>query len=227
MLKPSKYKHIIWDWNGTLLDDAWLFVDIMNGVLEKRNMNPITVEKYREIFGFPIKEYYKKLGFDLEKESFHKSGLEFIRAYEKRRYEADLHPKVNSILSKLVSMNIHHSILSAQHQRLLDDLTKHYNVRKYFTEINGLNDYYAHSKVDIGIEWMKKTEILSSEVLLIGDTDHDFEVAQALGIDCLLISHGHHCHSRLSQTGAPVIRELENIFHIFAIDLDPVEIGQT
>ena len=227
MLKPSQYKHIIWDWNGTLLDDAWLFVDIMNGVLEKRNMNPITVEKYREIFGFPIKEYYKKLGFDLKKESFHKSGLEFIRAYKKRRYEADLHPKVNSILSKLVSMNIQHSILSAQHQRLLDDLTKHYNVRKYFTEINGLNDYYAHSKVDIGIEWMKKTEIFSSEVLLIGDTDHDFEVAQTLGVDCLLISHGHHCHSRLSQTGAPVIRELENIFHIFAIDLDPAEIGHT
>ena len=52
MLKPSQYKHIIWDWNGTLLDDAWLFVDIMNGVLENRNMDTITVEKYRKIFGF-------------------------------------------------------------------------------------------------------------------------------------------------------------------------------
>ena len=87
MLKPSQYKHIIWDWNGTLLDDAWLFVDIMNGVLENRNMDTITVEKYRKIFGFPVEEYYKKLGFDLEKESFYESGLEFIRAYEKRRYK--------------------------------------------------------------------------------------------------------------------------------------------
>ena len=50
MLKPSQYKHIIWDWNGTLLDDAWLFVDIMNGVLENRNMDTITVKKYRKIF---------------------------------------------------------------------------------------------------------------------------------------------------------------------------------
>ena len=70
---------------------------------------------------------------------------------------------------------------------------------------------------------MKKLGLDSKEVLLIGDTDHDFEVAKALEVDCLLISHGHHCYSRLIQTGAPVIRKLENIFHIFDIDLDPVE----
>ena len=224
MLKPSQYKHIIWDWNGTLLNDAWLFVEIMNSVLENRNMATISLEKYRKIFGFPVKDYYKKLGFDLEKESFQKCGLEFIKAYEKRRYEADLYPMVNSILSKLVSINIHHSILSAQHQTLLDDLTKYYNIRKYFTEINGLNDYYAHSKIDKGIEWMKKTGLNAKEVLLIGDTDHDFEVAKALEVDCLLISHGHHCHSRLIQTGAPVIHDIVDIFQIFSIDFHSVAI---
>jgi phosphoglycolate phosphatase len=227
MLKPSLYKHIIWDWNGTLLNDTWLFVDIMNGVLENHNMDTITVEKYRNIFEFPIENYYIKLGFDLEKESFQKVGLEFIRAYEKRRYEAKLHPKVNSILSKLMSMKIHHSILSAQHQTLLDDLTKYYNIRKYFTEINGLNDYYAHSKVDKGLEWMNKTGFDSSEVLFIGDTNHDFEVAQALGTDCLLISHGHNCHSRLIQTGVPVIHELEFFFHIFSNNMDLEEAKHT
>ena len=156
MLRPSKYKHIIWDWNGTLLDDAWLFVDIMNGVLKNHNMDTITVEKYRKIFGFPVEDYYIKLGFDLNKESFQKSGMEFISAYNKRRYEAELYPIAKTILSKLMSRDIQHSILSAQHQFLLDDLTKHYNIRKYFTEINGLNDYYAHSKIDKGTECLKK-----------------------------------------------------------------------
>jgi phosphoglycolate phosphatase len=223
MLKPSQYKHIIWDWNGTLLNDAWLFVDIMNSVLDNRNMDTITIEKYRKIFRFPVEDYYNKLGFDLGKESFKKSGLEFIKAYKKRRYEAELHPGVRSLLSKLLSINIQHSILSAQHQTLLDDLVQYYNIGKYFIGINGLNDYYAHSKIDKGIEWMEKTGLNSKQVLFIGDTDHDFEVAQALGADCLLLSHGHYCHSRLIQTGAPVIRELEDIFHIFTIDMNPAE----
>ena len=223
MIEFSQYKHIIWDWNGTLLNDAWLFVDIMNNVLSNRNMNNITVKEYRNIFGFPVENYYKKLGFDMEKELFQQSGIEFINAYKKRRYEAELHPMVNSILSKLLSMKITHSILSAQHQALLDDLTTYYNIREYFIGINGLNDHYARSKVNKGIEWMKKTGFDANMVLFIGDTDHDFEVAQALGTDCLLLSHGHHCHTRLIQTGAPVVREMENIFHIFAIDPDSVE----
>ena len=226
MLNPSRYKHIIWDWNGTLLDDAWLFVDIMNSVLKNRNMNTITLEIYRDIFGFPIEEYYKKLGFDVEKEAFQQTGLEFIKAYEKKRYEAELYPLVKSILSKLTSsLNIQHSILSAQHQSLLDDLTKHYNIRKYFIEINGLNNYLANSKLDEGIKWMQKIRLNTQQVLFIGDTYHDYEVAQALGIDCILLSHGHTCHSRLIKTGATVIRELKTLFHIFAIEISHAEVG--
>ena len=223
MLRPSQYKHIIWDWNGTLLNDTWLFVDIMNGVLKRHNMDSITVQKYREIFEFPIENYYKKLGFDLNKELFQKSGLEFIEAYKKRRYEAELHIGAKYILSELLSRNINHSILSAQHQTLLDDLITYYDIRVFFTEINGLDDYYANSKINKGVQWMKKMGLNSKEVLLIGDTGHDFETAQVLEVDCLLLSHGHNSHSRLTEIGAPVVRKLENIFHIFAIEPDTAE----
>ena len=221
MIEFSQYKHIIWDWNGTLLNDAWLFVDIMNNVLENHNMETITVKKYRNIFGFPVKNYYKKLGFDIDKESFQQSGMEFIKAYKKRRYEAELYPGVTVILTKLLSMDIQHSILSAQHQILLDDLIKHYNIREYFIEILGINNYFAHSKVKKGIVWMKKIGLNPKDVLLIGDTEHDFEVAQALGTDCLLLSHGHNSYSRLIKTRAPVIRNLDSIFQIFDTDLAP------
>ena len=70
---------------------------------------------------------------------------------------------------------------------------------------------------------MKKTKLKSWEVLFIGDTEHDFEVAQAIGVDCLLLSHGHNCYSRLVHTGAPVFRSLKNIFHIFSIDLNQIK----
>ena len=223
MLKPFKYKHIIWDWNGTLLDDGWLFVDVMNTILKRRKMNTITLEKYREIFGFPVKNYYIKLGFDLEKEPFEESGLDFIKEYKNRRYDAQLYPQVIPLLIKLNARGISNSILSAQHQTLLDDLTQYYNIRNHFMGVIGLDNHYAHSKVENGIEWVKQNNASPKEILLIGDTDHDFEVAQSLGADCLLISHGHHCHSRLIQTGAPVIRELKNILDIFGIDLDSAE----
>ena len=41
-----RYKHIIWDWNGTLLDDRWLCIEAINQTLTKRNMNTITDDEY-------------------------------------------------------------------------------------------------------------------------------------------------------------------------------------
>ena len=125
MKAVSKYNHIIWDWNGTLLDDSWLFVDVMNEILRNSKMTTITLDKYRDIFGFPVKDYYLKLGFDLEKEPFKETGLEFINAYEKRKYDADLHIGVKTLLKKLIEKGFSHSILSAQHQSTLDNLIEY------------------------------------------------------------------------------------------------------
>ena len=213
MLKPSNYKHIIWDWNGTLLDDAWLFVDIMNIILQKRNMNTITVEKYREIFGFPIKSYYKQLGFDMQKESFEILGLEFIEEYKTKLLKAKLHPMSKFVLHELSSLNIKHHILSASHQDLLNNHLEYYKVEKFFDHIIGLDNYYANSKINEGFKLIKRIKVDSKYILFIGDTKHDFEVAKTIGVDCLLISHGHHSHSRLLSINNHVIKNMENILN--------------
>ena len=85
-----KYKHIVWDWNGTLVDDTWLFVDIMNGVLKNRKLNGITLDDYRNVFDFPVQDYYQKLGFNFEDEPFESAGLDFIKIYDDRKFEPKL-----------------------------------------------------------------------------------------------------------------------------------------
>jgi len=188
-------------------------------------MDTITLEKYREIFGFPVKDYYLKLGFDLEKEPFEESGLEFIKMYENRRYDAQLYPHVIPLLIELRARGISHSILSAQHQALLDDLTRYYNIRDHFTEVIGLDNHYAHSKVENGIKWANRINLSLQEILMIGDTDHDFEVAAAIGIDCILLSHGHHCPRRLKKTGAIVVQNLLDVFSFFNIELTGIKLN--
>ena len=219
----AQYKHIIWDWNGTLLNDGWLFVEVMNIVLKRRKMKAITLESYREIFGFPVKDYYIKLGFDFDRESFENSGLEFIKEYEKNCFKAKLYPQVIPLLNELQKLGISHSILSAQHQILLDDLTQYYKIRNQFIGIIGLDNHYAHSKVENGVNWIKQLEMNPKEILMIGDTDHDFEVAIAMGVDCILLSYGHNCISRLQNTGAIVINDLMELSGLFKIELNEIK----
>ena len=46
MIKTPQIKYVIWDWNGTLINDSWLFVELMNDELRLRRLPEITVEDY-------------------------------------------------------------------------------------------------------------------------------------------------------------------------------------
>ncbi len=58
--------HILWDWNGTLLDDVDLCVFTMSEVLAKHGLKKIDKKPSRETFCFPVMKYYQSLGFDFE-----------------------------------------------------------------------------------------------------------------------------------------------------------------
>ena len=79
-----KYKHIIWDWNGTLLNDLTLCVDLLNVSLEKRKLPEMTEEKYKKKFLFPIKTFYESIGFDFSKEDFTIANDEFHQGFEQK-----------------------------------------------------------------------------------------------------------------------------------------------
>lgn len=207
----TKYKHIIWDWNGTLLDDAWLCVDIMNGVLSRRGMPVITLQKYQELFNFPVIDYYVRLGFDFEKEPFEIVGTEFIDYYEERRHEVLLQKDVQTVLMAVRDAGLTQSLLSAYKQSTLDELVAYHQLSDYFLKIMGLDNHYAHSKVEIGKEWMNEMQYGNHEVLFVGDTVHDHEVAAAIGADCVLVPGGHQQREKLEACGVPVLSSLREV----------------
>ena len=188
-------------------------------MLFKNHLAPISISQYRDLFSFPVKTYYEKLGFNFEHQSFEEAGNEFINEYKEHRYDAELYSETELLLKILTEKGITNSILSAQHQTFLNDLTCHYNIDKYFLNIVGLDNHYAHSKVNNGIELIKKIDIDINKILMVGDTDHDFEVSQALGIDCILISHGHNSILRLKQTNAHIVDNLSKLAYFLEIDL--------
>jgi phosphoglycolate phosphatase len=206
--KLTDYKHIIWDWNGTLLDDAWLCVEVMNGMLEKRGLPRLSLDYYRSVFTFPVRDYYQKLGYDFTKESFEEVGMEFMILYNRRQKECKLHPEVISVLETIRQHGFGQSILSAREQNELFAETVGLGVNTYFMKIYGLDDHYAHGKTDVGLKLIRDLGLPASALLFIGDTRHDAEVAHEIGIDCILIPNGHHNEERLITCSFPVIGSL-------------------
>jgi len=205
------YKHIIWDWNGTIFHDVSLGVDIINKLLVERSLKPLTIEYYKEIFTIPVKNYYKNIGFDFSKESFEFVGKLWMDEYERRKFECGLYEGVTDVLEKIHKMEIGQSILSAYSQHTLDEMVDHYDLRKYFTHIVGLDNIYAESKLRLGKDLMKRLGNSKGETLVIGDTIHDYEVAMEIGADCVLVANGHQSKQKLVECNAIVVDNINKL----------------
>jgi len=208
----DNYQHIIWDWNGTLLNDLSLSVDTMNVMLAKRRLSLLTVDRYREVLTFPIQEYYRKIGFDFRHESFEQLSLDFISNYKSRWHESKLFPETRRILELIQTSGKSQSILSAHHQDTLSEFVSTFDITHLFQHLVGLDNINAISKVEEGHRLLNMLKYKSSEVLLVGDTLHDAEVAQAVTVDCVLVAHGHQSKQRLQQSGVPVVDSLVELF---------------
>lgn len=211
MRQTSKMGSVIWDWNGTLLNDLDLCIASINALLEKRNLELLTHDHYKEVFSFPVKDYYTAIGFDFSKEDFSVPAHEFIDLYNSGVTNCYLQPEARTVLDHLRNKGVKQYVLSAMQHEMLEETLKHQKIYSFFNGVAGLDHHYATSKIERGEELIAKFNIDKKRVTMIGDTIHDFEVAEKLGIACVLIANGHQSEDRLRSTGAPVIQSLSDL----------------
>ncbi len=205
------YTHIIWDFNGTLMMDAWLTRAVMNDMLAERGLEPLSAARYAEVFDFPVREYYRKAGWDLEKYPFEMLSNEFMAGYFRRMLECSLREEAEAVLRQNQARGLGQSIISAAEQGMVERLLTHYGIRELFIAAKGLDNHHAAGKTEIGVQWVKELGLEPGKILMVGDTVHDHEVAQAMGVDCVLVFSGHQSRERLAATGLIVVDRLDEI----------------
>lgn len=207
-------KYVFWDFNGTILDDLGLCVDLLNEILKRQDKKPLSETEYLEVFGFPLKDYYEKAGITYEKESFMEIANFFIVNYQPASLNLKLHEGVKETLEYFQNKNIKNICLSASQKTNLLEQLKHYGILKYFDEVIGTDNIIALGKDELGFSYILKNNIKSEEVIYIGDTTYDFEVSQKMKVKSILFTKGHHSISRLKQTGTTLINKISDIIKI-------------
>ncbi|SJZ40107.1 HAD family hydrolase [Anaerorhabdus furcosa] len=202
-------KMMIWDWNGTLLNDAECCFHVLNDLCKKRNLKQLkSVDEYRSIFCFPVIRVYQQLGFDFEKESFEDLSIEYTQGYQATYLKYPLHLQAIDCLQNNIENGIMNVLLSASQIDILKKQATEYKCDQYFQEILGLDNIYAHSKVELAKDFISKSNIQASDVVWIGDSVHDFECAKECGTHCILVAQGHQPRHILEQTGVLVVDNL-------------------
>lgn len=206
---------IIWDWNGTILDDALVCKTIANTMLSERGIPTLPdMDAYRAVFGFPIKAYYEQMGyrFGPDDEPYESVADEFIVWYDKLYRTAVLRPGIVEFLDKLKGEGYRQVLLSAtRYDQLIEQVAAFGDVGDRFEQKLGMTDHYAFSKAALTKAFIEGEGIPRERTLFIGDTDHDFEVSSAIGCPCVLLEGGHQSRARLQKMGVPVLRDLDEL----------------
>ena len=208
------YDTIIWDWNGTLLDDLDLSIKAVNVLLKERDLPILTKERYKEIFGFPVINYYEKAGFDFSKEPFEIPARQYVKLYASGESDLKLFPDVVDTLSFFKYNNYRQIVLSAMKEDNLRKMISNAGISHFFDGIFGIKDNYAREKVSIGKQVVENLNLNPEKCLMIGDTLHDAEVAEQCGFDCILFSGGHVAKQRLETTGFKIIDQHKTLTSI-------------
>jgi phosphoglycolate phosphatase len=171
-----------------------------------------TMDDYRDLFCFPVKDYYLRLGYTFEDETYEQISVEFNELYDMGFNQCGLIDGVLDKLKESKEKGYRNVILSAcEHQKLLAQ-TEQLGIADYFEERLGIDNIHAASKVEMAKEWMTKSDVKPEDCIFIGDTLHDMETALAIGVtNYILVACGHQSERILKENTDRVVSSMKEV----------------
>ncbi|MBE6692162.1 MAG: HAD family hydrolase [Ruminococcaceae bacterium] len=210
--------HVFWDWNGTLLDDAYASYLAVLDMLATRNLPSITFEQYRDYIDIPIIKFYEKV-MDVSKENINDLSVEFNRFYDFHLGESPLNNGAKETLQRLSQMGVKQYIFSSNKNALIRPYLEKLGISRHFTAVLGSDDCHVGSKVERTLNYVKTNNISPQKCLFVGDMVHDSEVAEAVGANCVLLSVGHQSERALNSSGRKILNSFPALAEYIIKDL--------
>ena len=203
-------KYIVFDFNGTILDDAEVTLKCLNKLIVKYlHEDPIDMAAYLEVFDFPVQDYYEKLGFDFEVLDYDLISKEFMDLYESYKDEYQLMDGIIDLLEDVKKKGYEAYILSASEKKRLKIQCDELKISGYFKDILGTDNIKGGLKSDIALKFIKDKD--PKDGLMIGDTLADLKIAELMGVKCLLLADSHQSKRRLREAHDEVYDSLKEI----------------
>ena len=199
--------HLVWDWNGTLLDDLTLVVAATNSSLASVGGPSVTAEAHRRDYRRPISAYYAHvLGRPIADDEFMALDEAFHDAYRALLPTCELAFDALDAMSawpgtqSLVSMFFHHELVP---------VVTSYGLYERLARVDGLRSTVGGGPKEPHLRaHLSALEMRGEDCVLIGDSIDDAEAATAVGARVVLYCGGFTDEARLRATGLPVAKTL-------------------
>jgi phosphoglycolate phosphatase-like HAD superfamily hydrolase len=202
----TRTSHVVWDWNGTLLDDNDAVLAAVNEVCAGFGRAALSWSEWQEVYARPMRVSYERiLARVLDDEDWARVDKLYHERYDLLLHTCGLAQGVPDELRRWRDSGRTQSLLSMWFHAQLVPTIERFGLTEYFSRVDGLvGEVGGGSKADSLIRHLQAQELDPAGVVLIGDVVDDALAAQAAGTRCVLVSTGAMTRAALESTGAPV-----------------------
>ncbi|MFJ3881984.1 HAD family hydrolase [Streptomyces sp. NPDC090077] len=204
--------HLVWDWNGTLLHDIDAVIAATNASFAELGFEPITLERYRELYVVPVPLFYERLMGRLPTDAeWVVMDEAFHRHYWAAAEDAGLAEGARELLRGWQADGLTQSLLSlAPHEKLVP-LVRAHGIDGHFLRVDGRTGPSHTSKAGHLVRHMAALEsagVTARRTVLVGDAVDDATAALHVGAQAVLYTGGSHSRTSLESAGVPVVDSL-------------------
>jgi phosphoglycolate phosphatase-like HAD superfamily hydrolase len=206
-------RHVVWDWNGTLLADQELVVEALNAVLADRGLPPTDLATYQRLYTRPVRRFYERLfGRPVDDAEWQHLDDVYHEGYAAALRRVRLADDALEALEAIAGKGRTQSLLSMyRHDDLVPLVTK-LGVHDHFVRIDGLRGPGGGLKAPHLAAHLERVVHTAgddpSKVLIVGDALDDAAAAAGVGTRCVLYDGGSHPREELERAGVPVADSL-------------------
>ncbi|WP_229680300.1 HAD family hydrolase [Saccharopolyspora thermophila] len=221
MTNAQTPRHIVWDWNGTLLDDNDAVVAAVNAVCTAFDRDHIDLDEWRSMFSRPLLQCYERLlRRSLSAEDWARIDVLYHEAYRNLLHTCGLATGVPDVLRDWVAAGRSQSLLSMWFHDELVPLVTELGLHELFDRIDGLrDDVGGGSKAEHLVRHLEAQQLDARDVVLIGDVLDDAHAAEQAGTRCVLLTTGVMSRSALERSGFPVVDSIPEALAVLDDDL--------
>ena len=202
-------QHVIWDWNGTLLDDVDITVQATIDWMASKGRHGVTKELVKQHSSRDYADFFAALlGRRPTDAEIKEARAYYQKIYAPARHTLPLAPDAKLALDEVDKAGMSQSLLSMAPHAELTELVDLHGLKRQFLRVDGDRTASMHSKVENLRNHLEALMLEPETVAMIGDALDDYEVSAQTGIQPILVDTGMYSTERLEQTGAPVARSL-------------------
>ena len=193
----KKFKCVLFDLDGTLIDSGPDLLDSLNHVLVSRNFNPINKSVIGNLVGggaeAMIRKGFKYLKKDLKEEELQSLIMKFIEYYTDHCTEkTKLYPNVKEILSYLRENNFLICLCTNKRQNLAEKILNDFKISFYFDFILGSNKgVLLKPSVEMPKKCLEELNVKPENSIFVGDSNNDLIPAKKLGMFSVFVKYGY------------------------------------